>query len=215
MIPVKKQPEPGKFEKLVRVPGRDFLKKVPNPTTQQWKSHSYWREIIKDMRIAYGGVCAYCAHWIPVDTGNKTIDHFIPKSLNPELAYEWANYRLAASKYNNSKGVKKILDPFTLKPDWFVLDFPTLKVLPNGGLLPDQKEAVKNTIEILKFNKDEECIESRGNWLMDYCSGEITFKHLEKKAPFIAYELKRQGIKEKIRHQLKYAGTSTGEKQQV
>lgn len=210
MIPVKKQPEPENFDKLVRTPGLEFLKNVPNPTPMQWKIHAYWKKILKEMRKAYRGICAYSAHWIPADTGNPSIDHFKPKSLNPGLAYEWDNYRYASSKYNSLKGTKKILDPFTLKPDLFVLDFPSLKVQPNKELLPRQKEAVKNTIEILKFNKDETCKEARQTWLTDYCSGNITFKHLEDRAPFIAYELKRQGLVKKIFQKIKYPGSNPG-----
>jgi hypothetical protein len=167
------------------------------------------------MHKAYRGICAYSAHWIPLDTGNPSVDHFKPKSLNPKLAYEWDNYRLASSKYNNWKGLKKILDPFLLKPDWFVLDFRTLKVQPNDRLLTEQKEAVRNTIEILKLNKDETCIEARETWLMNYCGRDITFKHLETRAPFIAYELKRQDLTKSIFQKIKYPGDNPGKSKEV
>lgn len=215
MIPVKKQPEPKNFAKLVRTPGLKFLEKVPKPTSAQWDSHSFWRDIIPGMRKAYRGICAYSAHWIPLDTGSPTVDHFVPKTLNPKLAYEWDNYRFAASIYNSWKRLEKILDPFLLEPDWFVLDFRTLKVQPNDKLLTEQKEAVTNTIKILKLNEKDICFEARQTWLMVYCSGDITFKHLENRAPFIAYELKRQGLTKSIFQKIKYPGENPGKSKEV
>lgn len=155
MIPVKEQPEPGSFDKRVRKPGREFLKKIPKP-----------------------------------------------KSLYPSLAYEWSNYRFVALRYNNSKGTKKILDPFTLKPDWFVLDFKDeiLNVKPNAALIPEEKNAVNKTIETLRLNTDPMCKKARVYWLTAYCRKKITFEHLNDMAPFIAYELERQGLQEEIFH---------------
>jgi len=33
MIPVEPQPEPAHFDKQVRIPGKQFLVEIPNPTT--------------------------------------------------------------------------------------------------------------------------------------------------------------------------------------
>jgi hypothetical protein len=198
MIPVQPQPEPADFSERVRKPGTVFLKKVPCPTTEQWKGKEYWQKVLPDMRKAYKGICAYSAHWISPVTGSHSIDHFVPKSVQANLAYEWSNFRYASSKFNSRKGKHTILDPFHVEPDWFVLDFPSLLVKPNLNLLPHQKKAVRNTISVLKLNADENCVKARQHWVMEFCAGEITFAHLKKKAPFIAHELQRQGLVEKI-----------------
>ncbi len=197
MIPVQPQPEPMDFSKRVREPGASFLEEVPRPTPQQWKGREYWQRALLDMRKAYKGICAYSAQWISPVTGSHSIDHFVPKSLYPELAYEWRNYRYASSKFNSRKGTHTILDPFQLEPDWFVLDFPSLLVKPNSALSPDQKEAVSKTITVLKLNTDDTCVEARQIWVEDFCNRDISFTHLQKKAPFIAYELQRQGLVER------------------
>ena len=196
MIPVQPQPEPSDFSERVREPGASFLAEVPRPTSKQWRE--YWTKVLPDMRKAYKGICAYSAQWISPDTGSHSIDHFRPKSLHPELAYEWRNYRYVSSKFNSRKGTHTILDPFQLEPDWFVLDFPSLLVKPNSALSPDQKEAVSKTITVLKLNTDDTCVESRQSWVEDFCNRDISFTHLQKKAPFIAYELQRQDLVERI-----------------
>jgi len=135
MIPIKPQPEPPSFEQSVRIPGKRFLAQVPHPVSEQWKGKEYWRQVLPDMRQAYEGICAYCAFWIPHSTGNHSIDHFIPKSQNPNLAYEWDNFRYVSARFNSRKGNRTILDPFTLPLNWFVIDFKSFFVSPNSGLL--------------------------------------------------------------------------------
>ena len=150
------------------------------------------------MREAYKGICAYSAQWISPVTGGHSIDHFVPKALRPDLAYEWSNFRYASFKFNRRKDTHTILDPFQIKPDWFVLDFPSLLVKANSALSPDQKETVYHTIGVLKLNTDDKCVEDRQIWVEDFCQGDISFTHLEKKAPFIASELQRQDLVEGI-----------------
>ena len=198
MIPVQPQPEPQDFDMLVRGPGAAFLARVPHPIGKQWDGREYWRGALHHMRTAYRGVCAYCAHWIAPDTGSHTIDHFLPKSSRPDLAYEWSNFRYASLKLNGRKGEQLILDPFQLVLGWFFLDFPSLLVKPNSSLGPDERQAVSHTIDVLKLNEDDSCVEARQGWVLAFCSGEISFAHLSTRAPFIACELQRQKLVEKI-----------------
>ncbi len=198
MIPVQPQPEPEDFSSRVQEKGRSFLRRIPHPTITEWKNHAYWQDILPDMRVAYSGICAYSALWISPVTGSDSVDHFIPKNLRPELAYEWSNYRYASLKFNSRKGTQAVLDPFQIEFGWFILDFPSLLVKPHSSLPSDLKEAVNSTIRILKLNIDDKCVEARQHWVEDFCKGDISFAHLERKAPFIAYELKRQDLVEKI-----------------
>lgn len=200
MIPVKKKPEPENFENDVRQPGMEFLKKVPTPSDGEWKKHSYWRKILPNMRMAYKGICAYSALWISNAHGAENIDHFIPKKANPGLAYEWDNYRFSPLHFNRRKGTNTIIDPFTIGPDWFVMNFPSLLISPNKEL-PDNniKKEIAKTINVFKFNEDKKFSADCKEYVKNYCEGKITFDYLERKAPFIAYELRRQGLTEKIK----------------
>ena len=198
MIPVQPQPEPQDFSERVREPGAAFLNKIPHPTTKQWEGKEHWRRVLPDMRKSYNDICAYSAHRISRVTGGHSIDHFVPRVSQPDLAYEWSNFRYASSKLNARKGTHIILDPFQLEPDWFVLDFDSFLVKPNLNLTPEQKAAVQNTIDVLKLNDDEGCVELRQECVRWLRTGEISFTHLQRIAPFIAYELQRQDLVERV-----------------
>jgi hypothetical protein len=194
MIPVQPQPEPEDFTDSVRKPGAAFLKNVPHPTAKQWEGKEYWRRVLPKIRIAYKGVCAYSAHWISPATGGHTIDHFLPRANHPDLAFEWDNYRYAAHKFNARKGTQGIVDPFQLEPDTFFLDFDSFLIKPNPDLTSDQRTAVQRTIDVLKLNDDEDCVELRKDCIEWLRNGDISFTHLQRMAPFLAYELKRQNL---------------------
>ncbi|MCK6622570.1 MAG: hypothetical protein HUU32_15700 [Calditrichaceae bacterium] len=194
MIPVTPQPEPPKFSSRVREPGNIFLQEVPNPSSEQWKGKEYWRRVLPEMRDLYRGICAYCARKIPYSTGSATIDHFISKSVQPQLAYEWNNYRYVSSRFNARKGTQTILDPFTIDEDWFTIDFSSYFIRPNEDLPSDLQKRIEETIIILKLNDDEDLVEERRAWIQSFFDGQISFEHLEVEFPFIAHELARQNL---------------------
>lgn len=195
MIPVKVQPRPETFAQKVEGPGQRFLAKNPHPQGSEWKHHDYWKRAEKELYKAYSGICAYSCTWISRVTGGKTIEHFKPKSKYPQDAYKWENYRLVCLLLNARKGdFEDVLDPFTLLDGWFVIDFPSLMIFPGDHLSPTEAEQVNQTVKRLRLNEDEDCIGDREKWLQEYVTGEISFSHLEKKAPFLALELKRQEL---------------------
>jgi hypothetical protein len=198
VIPVKPQPEPDDFDEKVRNPGLAFLNKIPNPKTKDWENNraAYWRESLSDLYKAYNSICAYSAQWIPFDTGSPTVDHFIPKSKEYKSAYEWGNFRLACSKMNSKKHTHlDVIDPFALPADSFILEFPSMFIKPNHNLLEPLKGRVVSTIERLKLN-DGLWPQGRASRLKGYCEKVYPFDNLKRQAPFIAYELERQGLVE-------------------
>ncbi len=189
MIPVQPQPEPPKFHQRVRVPGQDFLATNPSPKQDDWNGKEHWRRAIPDLRIAYRGICAYSSlriHQLEM----ATVDHFIPKNSAPHLAYEWTNFRLARHRINSKKGEFTVLDPFTIGNDWFVLDFSTFMIYPNDTLPEDQKGKIRETIRHLDLNH-RDYIDVRTEWYNEFKENVET---LERWAPFIAYEMRRQKI---------------------
>ncbi|MEM7536140.1 MAG: hypothetical protein AAF639_28415, partial [Chloroflexota bacterium] len=182
MIPVTPQPEPEGFEEKVKAKGKLFLSHTTRPSSQQWQEHDYWRRALPDMRKAYNQICAYSAFWIPHATGSQSIDHFMPKSQRPDLAYEWSNFRYVSIRFNSRKGTQTILNPFTLASDWFMLDFQSFFLFPNPTLTTKQQQMVNDTIDCLKLNSDDDLVEERQNWFLEYKSGEISFDYLQKRA---------------------------------
>lgn len=197
MIPITQKPEPGDFESKVRSKGASFLRNVPQPKV--WDNREYWRESLEDLYTSYNQICAYSAQWIPWIEGTPTVDHFIPKSAKPELAYEWNNFRLSCQKMNSRKWTfQDVLDPFKIQNGWFILDFPSLLIKVSPDLEDPVKSQVKNTIKRLKLNDDDSCVKHRQDWLTQYCKGKFKFEFLKETAPFIAYELERQNLVESI-----------------
>ena len=103
------QPEPDDFDVKVRLRGKKYLNKLNSsaPTTRQWSEHDYWNEVRSYMYQVYEGILSYSAHWIP-SSSNPNIDHFVPKSVDKNLAYEWSNYRLACAYANTLKKIFRI-----------------------------------------------------------------------------------------------------------
>lgn len=205
MINVVLQPEPTDFDTLVRKPGHKFLSKRANPTIaptdKEYKSRSHWRRILAELHDAYSHICAYCCEKIPLVTGNKQVDHFIPKSQSPyQLAYEWTNYRLAAGQLNTWKSTDTILDPFIVQDGWFVMLFPSLQVVPaDVSTLPTTvtQKQIQDTIDTLHLN-DPMFDRVRKGHIDVYCTFN-DFQHLLSNSPFIAKELVRQGLTQTIK----------------
>jgi hypothetical protein len=142
------------------------------------------------MRTAYKSICAYSSLWL-LPHEKATVDHYVPKKDAPSLAYEWSNFRLANLWINSCKYIHRdVLDPFLIGDSWFILDFATFIIKPNPELPSDLEEAVLKTIKRLKLNHND-YLDSRQFWFETF-RNDISM--LEEKAPFIAYEMKRQGI---------------------
>jgi hypothetical protein len=200
VIHVDQSEEPEIFNERVRLRGQRFLRSRPTPTSRQWHSHRYWREIGSKLHDAYDGICAYSCHWIPFDTGADTVEHFRPKDTYPDQAYEWANYRLVCATLNGRKRAHEdVLDPFLIEDGWFVIDFPSLLVKPNSGLSRVRRNRIQHTIDRLRINDEGTCLKSRVRYLRDYCTNDISLDHLRRNAPFIVAELERQDLVATIR----------------
>jgi hypothetical protein len=204
MIHIEPKPEPEHFDVRVRQRGSNFLASVPSPTEKQWKSHRYWSEVSDDIYALYGGICAYSCHWISPDTGWRHVEHFKPKAIFPQLAYEWSNYRLASGILNERKGIKEVLDPFVIENGWFIIDFSTLKVRSSPALPQDLEKKVEDTCDILGLNDESTCMKNRARYIELYCKDKISFQHLVEDAPFIAMELRRQGLVDSIKNMMIY-----------
>lgn len=193
MIPVVKQKEPQIFNDEVRIPGLKYLKKNQKPNSKEFSKHDYWRKINPELYRLYNGICAYTGFWFP-DT-SKSVDHFVPKSKNPKLAYEWDNYRLTTQRMNNTKGDEiNLVDPFGVKFGWFILDLDTYLIKPNKILAHSEQEKIAHTIKILRLNRDEDRVENRREIIQRYINREFDFKFIKRKYPYIAYEIERQGL---------------------
>lgn len=202
MIHIDLKPEPSDFDLRVRQPGNNFLASHPKPKSDQWKKNNYWSRCSLELYQAYGGICAYSGEWFSRTTSSVSVDHFYPKSLCPEKAYEWDNYRLTTQVMNGYKGNQIILDPFQMQSGDLELDFPSCLVKPRKSMTPAEKNLAKFTIQVLHLN-DEEQANRRCEIIMEYIHGNISQAFLESRYPFIAEELNRQNLYSKIKNIIK------------
>lgn len=188
MIRVQPRSEPDDFDERVRQPGlRALAGGADDPPP-------FWRECALQLWDAYRGICAYLCIFIPRGTALRSVDHFIAKSKRPDLTYEWSNYRLACTLMNSRKReFEDVLDPFAVEDDWFILEFSFLQVLPNPDLDGTTRVRIQTTIDRLKLN-DNECRQARETFYKPYLEGRLDFSLLEAWSPFVARELKRQGL---------------------
>jgi len=198
MIPVAPQPKPATFAAQVQTPGRAFLRRTPRPIKKdEWQKAQFWKYAHPDLRAAYKNICAYCCFWVPMDS---SVDHFQPKSAFPELAYEWSNFRLAHQKINSYKGNETgLLDPFNIQPGWFIIDFANCYVKPNPATSAGVQASVTHTITVLRLNSDDVLVQTRFSIIRRYSKGQTDMSFLEECYPFIALELKRQGVQDSIK----------------
>lgn len=214
VIPVALADEPASFESKVRQRGLDVIAELvgespsrPRPGPKRKRTLAsrdripaaafpdFWRDVLPDLREAYGNLCAYLGLYIEHGTGSASVDHFVPKSKSWQLVYEWSNYRVCSSLINGHRGDRTLLlDPFTIEPGLFALEFTELQVTPGPAARGPTWDLVTNTIDTLGLNQ-RDCRKARAEYVTAYRDGPptgIALARLEIRAPFIVQELRRQ-----------------------
>ena len=193
MIPVMLQSEPDDFDAEIRVKGKAFLLRIPNPTTKEFIGHTYWTKALPDLMRLYRETCAYTGLRLWTKDQSATVDHYLPKADYPLVAYDWNNFRLCTRSVNGWKGRKIVVDPFKIQPDWFYLDFNDLEIkVQNHNDAPLRKQ-LEDDIKSLGLN-NRSIVDYRFEWYINYCEQEATFRVLKRQAYIVAHELKRQGL---------------------
>jgi hypothetical protein len=200
MIPLTLKPEPPLFNDRVRIPGQTHLQakgiNISLPLPSGTKITAYWTrsEGLDELYKEYNGVCAYLAVHFERIMGGATVDHYLPKALRPDLAYEWDNYRLSSSIMNSRKNdYLDVIDPFSMQENWFYLELTTGRIYPNPNLNAIKRNAAFLTINRLKLDEGLSR-KLRTDYWDDYILGDISNNYLQRKAPFVWYEANRQGL---------------------
>ena len=196
MIRISPQPEASDFDARVRQPGLEFLAEsgisieMEAPANFDWKD--LWRNALEDLYDDYDGICAYSCFRMEYSLGGVTTDHYHPKKKYPLLAYEWSNYRLAATRFNSRKNNHEdVLDPFDVENGWFQIDFTLGKIGPNPELGLESREKIAASIKRLKLN--ERRLRNKRTQLFDWWAhGEVGMNFLATNAPLIHSEIIRQ-----------------------
>jgi hypothetical protein len=152
----------------------------------------FWRLVLPDLLTAYRRICGYTCLYIERVTGGASVDHMVPKARAWNRVYEWENYRLACALMNSRKNeAENVLDPFEVRNDWFALELVSYQIVPGPGAMGEIRVQVETTLRLLGLN-DEICRKARQEYADCYLGGEIRLDYLERRAPLIARELRRQ-----------------------
>lgn len=124
------------------------------PEKEKQKLISFYRnDAVKSGLIKSSfGKCAFC-ECIPSEGGNIEIEHFKPKSIYPDLTFEWDNFLPSCRKCNDSKdshdtGVEPIINPYDIDPKGaFYFNDIEIKAANNG-----MKQLAEKTIEVCGLN---------------------------------------------------------------
>lgn len=210
MIPVRLAAEPQDFDERVRQPGLSAIDEMlgraprakrPGPPRKKMASSEadippsafppFWRRVLATMLDVYERRCAYLAMYFEPATSTPTVDHALPKSYAWDRVYEWSNYRLCAAIVNTRKAeLLTLVDPFDVQPGWFQLNVTNFHV-ERGWLAPTAAwPKVDATLPLLN---QRDCWKQREEYVIEYQRGGIDLAYLERRAPFIARELRRQG----------------------
>ncbi len=193
------QPEPTSFDAEVRKKGNKnvaerhvYLRQVGYA---RFDYKPYWRQCLPQLHRAYDGVCAYLCVYIELPVGGVTVDHFVAKSMQPEHAYEWSNYRLACAAMNTFKNeYDDVLDPFSLVDGTFRLELTSGRIFPSPQLLvTEQTLAAEKTIKRLRLDAPNNR-ELRARHFSDFVQGCFTAAYLKRISPFVWLEAQRMQL---------------------
>ena len=166
MHTVSRGPEPpglGSIRKKYTAGWVDYYRK--NQGTKP--SDSRWRDFHDVLSDAFLGLCGYCE-----ESDKGEVDHFRPKSRDPERVYEWSNWIFACHSCNNAKGNKwppsGFIDPCTSstagRPEnYFTFDTETGEILPRAGLSSGRRTKAVRMIDDLRLNASHH-LKPRQRW---------------------------------------------------
>jgi hypothetical protein len=187
MIPVPRVPEPSGFDEKCRQRGRRWLREH---SADSGRPPDYWSEFRFALADGFRNRCGYCAMYIP----EGTIDHHRPISLDPDLIYEWTNFRYVAGWINSSK--KKVsdvvlLDPHDVGDGWFEITLPDLQMRTTSRVPVELRARAEFTLDRLHLRHDERVIRQRRMWMEMFETGGLTLESLEHVAPLLAQAVRR------------------------
>lgn len=210
MIHVDPKDEPPDFDTNVRKPGQRLIKELRGdasapkrpgpkrkPVSEIKSEHfeSYWTQSLDHLASAFNHVCAYCCIRIDPITGSRTVDHFVGKVKNPDLAYEWSNYRYSSGTMNSRKErvQGEFCDPFVIQDGWFELNLLTMALAPNSDRSEEEKTLIQRTIDVLEL--DLQPMRDRREVAYKKFQNDRTlrgWKLMEEDCPLVAREYKRK-----------------------
>lgn len=123
------------------------------------------------------------------------VDHWESVQTNPELAFEWRNYRYVAGTLNSAKKPAwqgKLLDPFEVEWGWFEIELPSLELRIVHLTDPQTRARAQFTLAKLGLDDGPKAIGQRQKYWQMYRDGELSLEGLDRMAPLLARAARRE-----------------------
>lgn len=156
-----------------------------------WNSPKIKEPLKKAMLEMSHGKCSYCECKLEIESKDATIDHFLPKSENPDKVVEWENLFPVCLRCNRTKNKseEQIVNPCVDEPREY-LGIRKRNPYRLKGI--DSKGIGKNTIDVIDLNNVTRVMTPRmQEW-------ELLKEHLLE----IEEDLKEEGYKKKYKNRL-------------
>jgi hypothetical protein len=187
VIPVKRVDEPPEFEQRTRAPGQAWLQ--AKDYLHRSGPQDYWSWCAEPLREAFHERCGWLAMYI----ADGHVEHFVSwnecKHVEPQLAYEWSNYRYILPRLNSRKQHRpSLLDPFDVGPGWFRVELPSLLLVCTEVIPEAVRVRAQATIDHLGLvgRGDDRIRGLRRRWLQRYRDGHLSLAGLSAVAPVVA-----------------------------
>lgn len=127
--------------------------KIPESEKKSLLSHYRHKDIQTALFASSHHKCAFC-ECKPGEGGHIEVEHFEPKSLYPDLAFEWDNFLPSCRKCNEEKAdfdtrTSPIINPAIEDPEQ-LLTYSFLRIKPLKGSGQEQK--AQQTIDVCNLN---------------------------------------------------------------
>lgn len=121
-------------------------------------------KIRKNLEDSSYGKCFYCES--KLSGASKEIDHFIEVTINPKMAYTWANLYLSCSNCNDKADHNAIPVDTALDPCWDSDDEIQANITFDDEYICSQCNSLKGLNTIKKYHLGAELLDmKRGKWL--------------------------------------------------
>ena len=127
--------------------------KIPESEKRRLLSHYRHKDIQDALFASSHQKCAFC-ECIPGESGHIEVEHFEPKSLYPDLAFDWDNFLPSCRKCNEEKSdfdtrTNPIINPANEDPEQ-LLTYSFLRIKPLAG--SGQERKAQQTIDVCNLN---------------------------------------------------------------
>jgi len=185
MIPVAKVAKPRGYD-AVKQSGDAWL--CANPNAKRPKD--LWSPCLSHLADGFSHLCGYAAM---LDPTGGTVDHDLSWDRQPDLAYDWSNFRFVSYILNASKRTADdaVLDPYLVQSGWFEILLPSLQMQLTAKVPAKHRAKAEFTLKRLKLGDGEKVIRWRRHYYEAYQRGSLDLDGLRDFAPLIAEAVER------------------------